>query len=306
MDPVSRRRLWQEIINLTRRRSHSVLLTSHSMEECEVLCTRLAIMVDGKFKCMGSVQHLKARFGDGYTLTVKTKEMPEYIESDNDEKQMHLNACSNKYINLILKELKQKISPNCSLKERHFNNVYQFEIPSPYTQNFSTADKAAPATAIVKFNIGDIYRLIELNKLKFNLVDYSLTQNTLDNVFINFIKEQTNKKKNNRSNRTDTSSSDSNDDVNNDESTSGTGNGVLNKSFKQKSNIQFPIDDNDELLLDIEQDFSIKNRSNSKSKNKTVFKEPSLKLTGENCLDEIESLERSSPSSVNNLNANVS
>lgn len=41
MDPMSRRRLWQEIINLTRRKDHSVLLTSHSMEECENLCTRL-------------------------------------------------------------------------------------------------------------------------------------------------------------------------------------------------------------------------------------------------------------------------
>ena len=30
-----------------------------SMEECEALCTRLAIMVNGQFKCLGSAQHLK-------------------------------------------------------------------------------------------------------------------------------------------------------------------------------------------------------------------------------------------------------
>jgi hypothetical protein len=36
-----------------------------------------------------------------------------------------------------------------------------------------------------------VYRLIELNKLRFNLADYSLSQNTLDNVFVNFVKEQT-------------------------------------------------------------------------------------------------------------------
>ena len=40
-DPVSRRRLWEEIINLTKQKGRSVLLTSHSMEECEALCTRL-------------------------------------------------------------------------------------------------------------------------------------------------------------------------------------------------------------------------------------------------------------------------
>ena len=44
-----------------------------SMEECEALCTRLAIMVNGRFQCLGSVQHLKNRFGDGYTLTVRVR-----------------------------------------------------------------------------------------------------------------------------------------------------------------------------------------------------------------------------------------
>ena len=32
------------------------------MEECEALCTRLAIMVNGSFKCLGSVQHLKNKY----------------------------------------------------------------------------------------------------------------------------------------------------------------------------------------------------------------------------------------------------
>ena len=41
------------------------------MEECEALCTRLAIMVNGELCCLGSIQHLKNRFGDGYTIKVK-------------------------------------------------------------------------------------------------------------------------------------------------------------------------------------------------------------------------------------------
>lgn len=32
-----------------------------SMEECEALCSRLAIMVNGRFCCLGSPQHLKGR-----------------------------------------------------------------------------------------------------------------------------------------------------------------------------------------------------------------------------------------------------
>ena len=38
-----------------------------------MLCNRLAIMVNGRFKCIGSAQHLKSRFGDGYTATLRIK-----------------------------------------------------------------------------------------------------------------------------------------------------------------------------------------------------------------------------------------
>lgn len=51
-----------------------VVLTSHSMEECEALCGRLAIMARGRATCMGSVQHLKARFGGGYVLEARLSE----------------------------------------------------------------------------------------------------------------------------------------------------------------------------------------------------------------------------------------
>ena len=46
-------------------------LSFFSMEECEALCTRLAIMVNGQFKCLGSPQHLKSKFGEGYTLLAR-------------------------------------------------------------------------------------------------------------------------------------------------------------------------------------------------------------------------------------------
>ena len=48
----------------------SIIIVS-SMEECEALCTRLAIMVNGQFKCLGSPQHLKNKFGEGFTLIAK-------------------------------------------------------------------------------------------------------------------------------------------------------------------------------------------------------------------------------------------
>ncbi|MBZ3873801.1 ATP-binding cassette sub-family A member 13 [Sciurus carolinensis] len=58
MDPCSKRYLWQTIMKETRE-GCAVVLTSHSMEECEALCTRLAIMVNGSFQCLGSPQHIR-------------------------------------------------------------------------------------------------------------------------------------------------------------------------------------------------------------------------------------------------------
>lgn len=52
------------------------------MEECEALCTRLAVMVNGQFKCLGSPQHLKSKFGSGYTLLAKVHVEAELEHSD--------------------------------------------------------------------------------------------------------------------------------------------------------------------------------------------------------------------------------
>ncbi|XP_060151543.1 phospholipid-transporting ATPase ABCA7 [Globicephala melas] len=47
---------------------------SHSMEESEALCTHLAIMVNGRFRCLVSTQHLQGRFGAGHMLTLRVSE----------------------------------------------------------------------------------------------------------------------------------------------------------------------------------------------------------------------------------------
>jgi len=70
VDVGARRFLW-EVIGDIRKGGHAVVLTSHSMEECEVLCTRLTIMVHGQFRCLGSSTALKSMYGGGYTMAVK-------------------------------------------------------------------------------------------------------------------------------------------------------------------------------------------------------------------------------------------
>lgn len=43
------------------------------MEEADVLGDRIAVIVDGEFKCIGTSLYLKNNFGDGYKITIVTE-----------------------------------------------------------------------------------------------------------------------------------------------------------------------------------------------------------------------------------------
>ncbi|KAK1277198.1 ABC transporter A family member 1 [Acorus gramineus] len=71
MDPYSMRSTWQLIKKI--KKGRIILLTTHSMDEADVLGDRIAIMANGSLRCCGSSLFLKHRYGVGYTLTlVKT------------------------------------------------------------------------------------------------------------------------------------------------------------------------------------------------------------------------------------------
>lgn len=152
MDPHSRRFLWDLILNLIKD-GRSVILTSHSMEECEALCTRLAIMVNGKFKCLGSIQHLKNKYGDGYTFCLRLKG-PDYERAQRQAQRFV-----------------DKNFPEAIIKECHYN-ILQFEIKC---RNIS---------------LSYVFSKMESAQKDLSIEDYSVSQNTLDNVFINFVKQQ--------------------------------------------------------------------------------------------------------------------
>lgn len=45
-------------------------MTSHLMDEVEVLCDRIGIISQGELKCLGDLPTLKEKFGTGYRLTL--------------------------------------------------------------------------------------------------------------------------------------------------------------------------------------------------------------------------------------------
>jgi ABC-type multidrug transport system ATPase subunit len=87
MDPVARRDMWRVISemvsggNIPDEERTSVILTTHAMEECEALCPRIGIMANGKLRCLGSAQHLKDRFGQGYQVELKVQ----FVDDHDDD-----------------------------------------------------------------------------------------------------------------------------------------------------------------------------------------------------------------------------
>lgn len=75
MDPEARRFMWQVVEKISQRdKKSAVILTTHSMEEAEALSTKLGIMVRGGiFRCFGSAQHIKNKFGVGYEVEIKVE-----------------------------------------------------------------------------------------------------------------------------------------------------------------------------------------------------------------------------------------
>ncbi|CAN8006680.1 unnamed protein product, partial [Ixodes hexagonus] len=85
VDVVARRRIFNALKDIMSLSGISVILTSHSMDECETSCDRIAIMVDGQFQCFGTLQHLKDKFGKGYTLTIQLSSSDKKLESEVQE-----------------------------------------------------------------------------------------------------------------------------------------------------------------------------------------------------------------------------
>merc|ERR1711871_1881771 len=68
MDPVTRREVWNMIQRA--KKDRVIILTTHSMEEADVLGDNIAVMSKGRLQAIGSATRLKNRFGAGYKMTL--------------------------------------------------------------------------------------------------------------------------------------------------------------------------------------------------------------------------------------------
>ena len=169
MDPEAKRFLWDVIS--TAAKSRTIVLTSHSMEECEALCHRVGIMVSGQFRCIGSLQHLKNRFSEGYSVTVNF---------NKQNKQRVTEFCLN--------ELKATIAEEHSseLKLRVANTT----TPTTTTTTSAPADVETNDEQRPIVKLWQVFRDLERCKKDALILDYSVSQTTLEQVFVRFASKQ--------------------------------------------------------------------------------------------------------------------
>ncbi|XP_075850815.1 ATP-binding cassette sub-family A member 10 isoform X2 [Microcebus murinus] len=151
MDPKGQQQIWQAIKNIIKNKERGALLTTHYMAEAEAVCDRVAIMVSGKLRCIGSIQHLKSKFGKDYLLEIKMKE-PTQVEPLHTE---------------IL-----KFFPQAARLER-YSSLMSYKLP---------VEDVHP--------LGQAFFKLESVKHSFDLEEYSLSQATLEQIFLELSKEQ--------------------------------------------------------------------------------------------------------------------
>ena len=152
VDPSARRKIWT-FLGQMRASGKTLVLTSHSMDETEALCTKICIMINGKFVCLGTPTHLKNKFAQGFTLIVHLKHLP-----DGNF---------------------QEIDPIFEYINKRFQSTSVFESQPGYAQfQIEGADVEA----------ADIFECMEMAKELYAIEDYIVQRTSLQQVFLKFTK----------------------------------------------------------------------------------------------------------------------
>lgn len=150
MDPKSKRFLWDTIlgrISIEIKSLHTIrfffqfppasfqgsrgaILTTHSMEEADALCSRVGIMVKGELRCLGSTQHLKNLYGAGYNLEIKLKQIDGIGNSSSFENiQLHAKKQCKNFVYELFPDSKVEESFGdrivCSIPQHNVSSLAQ-------------------------------------------------------------------------------------------------------------------------------------------------------------------------------------
>lgn len=148
MDPAARRSLWNVLME--EKKDRVIVLTTHFMDEADVLGDRIAIMANGGVKCFGSSFFLKKRFGTGYHL----------ICAKNYE-------CNSDFVTVLLR----KYLPAVKITSENETEI-SYLLPDDQVHVFQ-----------------QMFADLEKNEQYLNLNSYGVSLTTMEEIFLKFGKE---------------------------------------------------------------------------------------------------------------------
>lgn len=143
MDPGSRRYFWN-LIKRAQEFGITIILTSHSMEECEALCSNFGIMSKGQFQCLGTSQHVKNKYGSGLYFSIK-----KFISFNADN----------------------------SVEQFIFSNIPKAVLKGKQNETLFFQ------TDCLKIRMADIYLLLEKCRDQMKIESFSISHTTLEQIF---------------------------------------------------------------------------------------------------------------------------
>ncbi|NXI91935.1 ABCA9 protein, partial [Psophia crepitans] len=150
MDLKGQRRMWKVIQNTMKRKERAAVLSTQYLEEAAAMCDRVAILVSGQLRYIGSLEDLRSKFGTSYHLEVK---MTDAGQSD----ALHTEIL--------------RLFPYAARQERT-SSLFTYKVPMedalPLSQSFSKLEAA---------------------KQNFKLEEYSLSLHTLQQVFVDLTRD---------------------------------------------------------------------------------------------------------------------
>lgn len=177
VDPYSRRQMWSFL--QSRRHGKVILLTTHFMDEADILADRKAVISKGKLRCCGSSLFLKNKFGIGYHLT--------YVKKKLFHKKYLLNRklISNFSYSLVLEgnarehAITRLVTSHVSKAEkaRRHGRELSFILPHNSVENFAPLFSA-------------IEQEIKTKASRLGISSYGVSMTTLEEVFLHLEKDE--------------------------------------------------------------------------------------------------------------------
>jgi ABC-type multidrug transport system ATPase subunit len=127
VDPLLRSHI--RFILQHRPNNTSIIFASHSMFECEQLCDRLTILVQGNARCLGSPEHLKNKYGVNYRIQLillqTSFQIPSLISVDHSNEYIYPKG-SLAHLFTILEQLVEQniIAPNYTVQLTSLEHIF--------------------------------------------------------------------------------------------------------------------------------------------------------------------------------------